>query len=238
MSDHAINLDRLFDLMGVVCDEDASQDEITELETLAIADRGACRRYLGYCRMHSTLRLALRAHRATQEVHQQIDIRVNRSSAKRFRCCEGPRPPFPLPPPSSPPPSTAPSAFLLGLAAGVPGRNRDFRDRAAGRLRRACVPARSRSPGNRQCPAGRLLSRRWNLSGRITGMVDCKWAGSSVRTLAVRSFLGRKFALASGLMEITYDTGAKVILQGPVTYEVNRGTADIWRLEVDGQGGG
>ena len=32
--------------------------------------------------------------------------------------------------------------------------------------------------------------------------------------------LGDKFALASGLMEITYDTGAKVILQGPVTYEV------------------
>ena len=32
--------------------------------------------------------------------------------------------------------------------------------------------------------------------------------------------LGDNFALASGLMEITYDTGAKVILQGPVTYEV------------------
>ena len=32
--------------------------------------------------------------------------------------------------------------------------------------------------------------------------------------------LGDKFALSSGLMEITYDTGARVILQGPVTYEV------------------
>ena len=32
--------------------------------------------------------------------------------------------------------------------------------------------------------------------------------------------LGDRFTLASGLMEITYDTGAKVILQGPVTYEV------------------
>ena len=35
-----------------------------------------------------------------------------------------------------------------------------------------------------------------------------------------RVSLGQKFELASGLMEITYDTGAKVILQGPVTYEV------------------
>ena len=50
--------------------------------------------------------------------------------------------------------------------------------------------------------------------GRITGMVDCKWNGGS------RVSLGQKFELASGLMEITYDTGAKVILQGPVTYSV------------------
>ena len=35
--------------------------------------------------------------------------------------------------------------------------------------------------------------------------------------------------LASGLMEITYDTGAKVILQGPVTYEVESRMAGIWR---------
>ena len=44
--------------------------------------------------------------------------------------------------------------------------------------------------------------------------------------------LGDKFALASGLMEITYDTGAKVILQGPVTYEVesNGGYLAIGKL--------
>jgi hypothetical protein len=32
--------------------------------------------------------------------------------------------------------------------------------------------------------------------------------------------LGDKFALVSGLLEITYNTGAKVLLQGPVTYSV------------------
>ena len=72
--------------------------------------------------------------------------------------------------------------------------------------------------------------------GRITGMVDCKWAegsgfrvqGSGVPISKSPNFqtskfpvaLGDTFALASGLMEITYDSGAKVILQGPVTYEV------------------
>ena len=68
---------------------------------------------------------------------------------------------------------------------------------------------------------------------RITGMVDCQWEqGSGARAPGRNSVqipnpkspilvsLGDKFALSSGLMEITYDTGAKVILQGPVTYEV------------------
>ena len=74
------------------------------------------------------------------------------------------------------------------------------------------------------------------LVGRITGMVDCKWEkkGSGFRVQGSETenppsnihhptslvSLGDKYALASGLMEITYDTGAKVILQGPVTYSV------------------
>jgi hypothetical protein len=68
------------------------------------------------------------------------------------------------------------------------------------------------------------------LVGRITGMVDCKWGQSpesrvqgpalDPRLLSLVS-LGDKFALASGLMEITYETGAKVVLQGPMTFEVD-----------------
>ena len=49
-------------------------------------------------------------------------------------------------------------------------------------------------------------------------MVDCRWADTAFDSPGVP--LGRKYELASGLMEIVYDTGAKVILQGPVTYEV------------------
>ena len=45
-------------------------------------------------------------------------------------------------------------------------------------------------------------------------------------------FLGAEYQLASGLMEITYDTGAKVILQGPVTYsvEANGGYLAVGKL--------
>jgi hypothetical protein len=80
-----------------------------------------------------------------------------------------------------------------------------------------------------------------SIVGRITGMVDCQWETEGLDwglegqrskvqgSKGIQSLisnpqslvsLGDKFALSSGLMEITYDTGAKVILQGPVTYEV------------------
>ena len=74
--------------------------------------------------------------------------------------------------------------------------------------------------------------------GQITALADCQWSkqGSGVRgpgSLRPKTedrrpktvFLGDCFTLSSGLMEITYDTGAKVILQGPCTYEIdsNRG---------------
>ncbi len=54
--------------------------------------------------------------------------------------------------------------------------------------------------------------------GRITGMVDCTWPNTDYAPFHDRVVLGAKFMLASGLMEITYKTGAKVILQGPCTY--------------------
>ncbi len=59
--------------------------------------------------------------------------------------------------------------------------------------------------------------------GRITGMVDVKWSDDP-HYLPPLGFahvpLDRKYILSSGLLEITYDTGAKVILEGPCTYEV------------------
>ncbi len=58
---------------------------------------------------------------------------------------------------------------------------------------------------------------------RITGMVDVKWSDDP-RYLPPPDFahvpLDRKYILSSGLLEITYDSGAKVILEGPCTYEV------------------
>jgi len=68
--------------------------------------------------------------------------------------------------------------------------------------------------------------------GRVTAMDGCRWpdeltTGGAKRTspreslvIASRVSLGRKVNLDSGLLEITYDSGASVIVQGPAAFEV------------------
>jgi hypothetical protein len=57
--------------------------------------------------------------------------------------------------------------------------------------------------------------------GRVSGMVDCQWADEATATFPGAAVaLNRRYALKSGLMEITYDSGAKVILQGPCEYTI------------------
>jgi hypothetical protein len=75
--------------------------------------------------------------------------------------------------------------------------------------------------------------------GRITGMVDCVWDSGQRSAISGQKSqstshdplatnhsvaLGDTFVLRSGLLEITYNTGARVILQGPVTYEIDAPT--------------
>jgi hypothetical protein len=68
---------------------------------------------------------------------------------------------------------------------------------------------------------GRGNSLSASIVGQITGMVDCQWSEPDTEAInGAHVPLGRRYALSSGLMELTYDTGARVILQGPVTYEV------------------
>jgi hypothetical protein len=72
--------------------------------------------------------------------------------------------------------------------------------------------------------------------GRITGLVDCRWASPQAGLPAYPAFtgdavaLGRRYDLASGFMEITYDTGATVVLQGPAVYEVESASGGFLSL--------
>jgi len=55
--------------------------------------------------------------------------------------------------------------------------------------------------------------------GRITGMADCQWSKDGRPPAGFDAvLLGRQFKLDAGLLEITYDTGARVIIQGPAAF--------------------
>ncbi|NLF07773.1 MAG: hypothetical protein GX594_07305, partial [Pirellulaceae bacterium] len=53
--------------------------------------------------------------------------------------------------------------------------------------------------------------------GRITGIAGAKWSDDPdyLPPIGIYVRLGRQYKLKSGLLEITYDSGAKVILEGP-----------------------
>lgn len=56
---------------------------------------------------------------------------------------------------------------------------------------------------------------------RLTGVKDCKWRGAAA-ALPVGSMLrnGQQIELASGYAEITFDSGAQLVLEGPAELEV------------------
>ena len=62
-------------------------------------------------------------------------------------------------------------------------------------------------------------------------MVDCRWANPATASSESNVVpLGRQYALASGFMEINYDSGAKVILQGPTSYQVESASGGFLSL--------
>jgi hypothetical protein len=79
------------------------------------------------------------------------------------------------------------------------------------------VSQSERTASPRVSPPPALAAHR-AVVGRITGLVDCRCSDRAAAGRPVS--LGDRFDIHSGLLELTYDTGAKVILQGPVTYEI------------------
>jgi predicted aconitase with swiveling domain len=225
MSDQPNNLDRLFELVGAVCDGSLSPDEFNELDSILRDDRMACDWYRGYCRLHGTLRMHLRAHRATQAAWQQIGIKPDATGLTDSIAAKAEV--------SASFPSSYSASLWHGTldycsSAGAIAYLLATIIVAVGLAVLAVIPVSrsmqvatyTESSVERQ-PLIAAKGRE-EIVGRITGMVDCQWKESEKHTVCgVAVSLGQSFALRAGLLEITYDSGAKVILQGPVTYEVD-----------------
>jgi len=83
--------------------------------------------------------------------------------------------------------------------------------------------------------------------GRVTGIAGAKWSDDPnyIVPIGIRVALGRQYKLKSGLLEITYDSGAKVILEGPCSYKVDSTAGGylalgklVARVGVGGEGRG
>ncbi|MEN6449266.1 MAG: LamG domain-containing protein [Thermoguttaceae bacterium] len=83
--------------------------------------------------------------------------------------------------------------------------------------------------------------------GRVREMADCRWgkAASGARAAGEPISRGRKYVLDSGLLELAYNSGAKVVLQGPCVYEVESDHGGVLslgkltaRVEGSGKAGG
>ena len=98
MRDHAENLNRLLDLVGAVCDDSVSPNDLVELDSIVQVSREARDWYLDYCQLHNTLILELPARRSAQKVLQQISIGQNGGTSSEFDVAgDAPTPPSSAP---------------------------------------------------------------------------------------------------------------------------------------------
>jgi hypothetical protein len=193
--------DELQELLDQFALDELTPDRAARLEELAASDPAACERYIRW----AFVRAGLRSHAADAAELPTPDARPPAGSFVLFG--GGLRA------------ATAnllqgwPAAYLIAtvvLGVGL-----------------AITAVTHVSPPDqvvrRSFPGHSSLAVHPAVVGRITGTADCRFAADS-KTKAPRQksvvSLGDKIALISGLLEITYDTGARVILQGPVEYEV------------------
>jgi hypothetical protein len=233
------NADRLLDLTQAVSDRAASACDLAELEAVLLRDPAARRLYLESCQLRAALRFELRASQAAGKAYRQIDVQSLASNATDPDTASASEkfPAFAILERTAYTPvghlaSGWPVAYLIATVLFAIGLT------VAAFLHVSqptsfVLPSSARGGHHEVVRAGgEGLSS--SIVARITAMVDCEWEGttgslqdsgtanqkSQITNHKSLIHLGDRLALRSGLLEITYGTGAKVILQGPVTYEI------------------
>jgi hypothetical protein len=227
MNDHESNVERVFDLAGSICDECASENDFIELDSIIVADDTSGHCYWDYCRMHVLLGMEASIHRALQSVRERDKLNPAALTPWESDVLNA------TTPTTEASLSSTAFGFLSATFDGTLGYLSSGWPVAyliatvifgIGAVIAAFTYVSQPEPMAREMPMvaqNRAVSPMHNgFVGRITNVVDCRWADSSVSPVASRVTIGQKYSLASGLMEITYDTGAKVILQGPATYDI------------------
>jgi hypothetical protein len=234
------------ELLSSVCDRTATQDDLDRLEASLGHDADALGLFLEYLQLHSDLYFELTSRQISSAALRDLGVSPVGETAADDRSNSAtdvsPTPSLGLPITAVGPmgflASGWPVAYLVATAIFALGL-------MVGALVHVSQPAQVVQQSDV------LPSAAFAVVGRITGMVDCVWegagdaslpspacgrgaggeGGSHSRTVVKSAIhLGDTLALRSGLLELTYDTGAKVILQGPVSYGVESRNGGFMRV--------
>ncbi len=230
MSESTADVDRLLYLAEMVCDGNASEDHQVELDSILIADAESRRRYWDYCRMHIALEMEMQANKASRKVCERNDLDSSALAPWEFETLMG------AISPNAPASSSHVRGFIGGAYHGTVGFFSQEMPLCflittaifglmllAGSLITVTHSTRvaTRSPPS---ASGSFASKPKEIEfvGRITGAAEVKWSQDPDYLPPGGAYvsLGRKYKLDSGLLQITYDSGARVILEGPCSYEV------------------
>ncbi len=228
MTDEKLQFDELSPLLAALCDGTLDREGFSRLERLLASDPAARRWYISYLDLHGELQWNHLAaeQRAPVEPREAPEAEAKGSGAGD----QGPvfSPPATGHRPSIPPIITDPSTthsslgswaisyavatvfvcfLILGAWAVKISHRHEFAD----------------NNSRRQTASGLSAEEpEMVFVGRITGMADVEWSQDPdyLPPAGIHVSLGREYKLSSGLMQITYDSGAKVILEGPCSYKV------------------
>jgi hypothetical protein len=214
------------ELLASLCDETISPEEMQRLDRLICSDATVRRLYLEYLDLHA--RLSYQFHRLDESALPLASVQGDSAASAAVPLPSivvqhSPGLPALVSPSVSPYASFAISYSLAAIIVGI-----------GLLIGWACQVSISqpvaRNDGRSLTPPYRP-DRQMVFVGRVTGMVDCHWADRKTETIPYAHVpLGRKYALASGLMEITYDSGARIILEGPCTYQVESETGGYLKV--------
>jgi hypothetical protein len=207
-------------LLDRILDGIHQESDCQRLNDILRHDEDACRRYVLYMDLHGRLAWgdAMRSQRAFDAADQELDGLEPHDCAAFSPClpiiCET------LPSISSSSTSFNNILFSYTVAAVAVGIGL-----LIGWTCRVSIsePQFAAEPSERPVAMRKMqpLGVDKQFIGQVTGMFECDWADSATATVNYAYVpLGRRYALKSGLMEITYDSGARVILQGPCVFEV------------------
>lgn len=191
--------DRLLEIFGQVCNGDIAEADGRALDALLAEDPQARRLYTNYMWMHACLYAeggTLRAAPADAAVDGgEMLLQADKLSALAEPPAAAPRRRRGL--------YLAVAATLLGVAA--------FSSWMTYQL---AGPTALAQRGGKS-PAGTAVAR-------ITGTHNCRWRNPQ-ETVGFGSplFAGQRIELTEGLAEIEFNDGATVLLEGPVTFDVN-----------------